>query len=354
MRQDAGNLRTIAGKNSIVSTTLFRIRFALQFWTSVLNNDHNFMKHILYILVFWTLCLMSFASANGQKLSDSELKTFLITATEKTSEYSNVFKNLTAEEIKIFETFDKDGKTKSRKKILSDLIVYEPEMGEGKLGEFRNVREVDGRKIKNSDKRTVKVFAGLAEAKSFEEELKKLNKESSRYDENLSVYGLTLTQFVPLASSLISSFKFEEIGRENIEGKEALVIKFQQTSVNPNINLKINAPDCFEISNTFYRGTVWLDLKNHRILRLFTELTAESAKFTEPFVTLRQEYYYQPSDFEIYLPRKIVSENFTPQTDKDVKLLLKTGKAKLLPQLQTRLIMEYKNFSKFNVTVKSN
>ena len=87
---------------------------------------------------------------------------------------------------------------------------------------------------------------------------------------------------------------------------------------------------------------------------MITELTAESAKFIEPFVTLRQEFYYQLSDFEIYLPRKIVSENFTPQTDKDIKLQLTTGKAKLHPQLQTRLIMEYKNFSKFDVTVKSN
>ena len=312
------------------------------------------MKHISSTLIFWALCLMSFASANGQKLSDSELKTFLTAATEKTSEYSNVFKNLTVEEIKTFETFDSDGKMKNRKKILSDLIVYEPENNKGNLGEFRNVREVDGKKIKNSEKRTVKIFAELANAKSFAEELKKLNKESSRYDENLSFYGISFTQPVPLASGLISSFEFKETGRENIEGKEASVIKFQQTSVNPNINFNIKAPDYFEISNTFYRGTIWLDLKNHRILKLITELTAESAKFTEPFVTLRQEYYYQPGDFEIYLPRKIVSENFTPQDDKDVKLLLKTGKAQLRPLLQTRLIMEYKNFSKFDVTVKSN
>jgi hypothetical protein len=317
------------------------------------NNRQAFMKNIPYILIFWTLCLISSASANAQKLSDSELRTFLTTATEKTSEYSNVFKNLTVEEVKTFETFDKDGKIKSRKKVLSDLIIYEPENNAGRLGEFRNVREVDGEKIKDSDKRTVKIFAELANARSFEEELKKLNKESSRYDENLSIYGTTLTQYVPLTTNIISSFKFEEIGRENIEGKDAVVIKFQQTSVNPDINLKINAPDYFEISHSLYRGTIWLDLKNHRILRLHTELTAESAKFIEPFVTLRQEYYYQPSDFEIYLPRKIVTENFTPQDDKNLKPLLKTGQAKLRPQLQTRLIMEYRNFSKFDVRVKS-
>jgi hypothetical protein len=282
------------------------------------------------------------------------LKTFLASASEKTSEYSNVFKNLKVEEIKTFEIFDKDGKIKSQKKVLSDLIIYEPENNQGKLGEFRNVREVDGEKIKNSEKRTVKVFTELANAKSFEEELKKLNKESSRYDENLSVNGLTSEQYVPLFSNMISSFKFEETGRENIEGKETVVIKFQQTASNPNINFKIQAPDIFEISNTFYRGTIWLDLKNQRILRLITELTLESAKFTEPFVMIRQEFNYQPSDFEIYVPRKIVSENFNPREDKDVKLQLKTGKAKLSPLLHTRLTMEYKNFSKYNITVKSN
>jgi hypothetical protein len=312
------------------------------------------MKYIPYLLIFPVLCMTLFTSANGQSLSDSELQTFLTAAVEKTSEYSNVFKNLTAEEIKTFETFNNDGKMKSRKTILSDLIVYEPETGGGKLSEFRNVREVDGKKIENSEKRTVKVFAELANTKTFEEELKKLNKESSRYDENLSINGFTLTQYVPLTSNIMPSFKFEETGRENIEGREALVLKFQQTSVNPDINLKIQAPDYFEISNTFYRGTVWLDVKSHRILRLITELTAESAKFIEPFVTLKQEFYYQPSKFEIYLPQKIVTENFTPRVDKDIKLLLKTGKVKLQPQLQTRLIMEYKNFSKFDVTAKSN
>ena len=312
------------------------------------------MKYIPHIFIFTAFYLILFSSANGQKLSDSELRTFLTRATEKTYEYSSIFKNLTVEETKTFETFGKDGKLKSQKKVLSDLIIYEPENSKGNLGEFRNVREINGKKIENSDKRTVKLFAELTDVKSFEEELKKLNKESSRFDENLSVYGFTLWQAVPLASNIISSFKFEEIGRENVEGNEALVIKFQQTTVNPDINLKIDAPDFLEISNTFSRGVIWLDLKNYKILRLTTEVTVDSAKFTEPFVVSRYEYYYQPSSFEIYLPRKIVTENFNPQADKKIKLLLKTGKTKLRSQLQTRLIMEYKNFSKFDVTVKSN
>lgn len=311
------------------------------------------MRRFPYILIFSALCLTSFISASSQKLSDSELQTFLAKATEKTSEYSDVFKNLTVEETKTFETFVGAGKLESQRKVLSDLIIYEPENNKGNFGEFRNVREIDGKKIKDSDKRTVKIFDKLADAKSFEEELKKLKRESSRFDEGLSFYGLTSSQDIPLFSNVISSFKFEEIGRENIEGKEAIIIKFQQIVANPNIIFKIDAPDFLEISNTFYRGAIWLDLKNYRILRLINEVTFDSARFTEPFVLLRQEYDYQPGDFEIYLPRKIVSESFNPQINKEAKLLLKTGKIKPISQMKTRLTMEYKNFSKFDVTVKS-
>lgn len=296
---------------------------------------------------------MSFASVTGQKLSEAELQEFLSKATEKTFEYSDVFKNLTVEETKTFETFDDTGKLKNQKKVLSDLIIYEPENNQGNLGEFRNVRAVNGKKIKNSDKRAVKIFAEITDATSFVEQLKKLKQESLRFDKDLSVYGLTLSQAVPLSSNLISSFKFEETGRENIEGNEALVLKFQQTSANPNINFKIDAPDSLAVSKTFYRGTVWLDLKNHRILRLIDELAVDSPKFTEPIVALKQEYYYQPGSFDAYLPRKIITENYSPQLSKTVKLLSKNGKAKIDSQLQTRLTMEYGNFSKFDITVKS-
>ncbi len=311
------------------------------------------MRQFLYTFIFFVICLISLSSANGQKLSDSELQTFLAKATQKTAEYSAVFKNLTAEETKTFEIFNETGKMIKRKNILSDLIIYEPENNKGNLGEFRNIREVDGKKIKDGEGRTIKVFTKLADAKSFAEELKKLNKESSRYDENVTFYGIVLNQALPLISDFFPSFEFEEIGRENIEGSDTIALKFQQTQVNPNINLKIKVPDFPEISNTFYRGIVWLDLKNYKVLRFVSELTLDSTKFTEPFVLIRERYFYQPGKFEIYLPQKIVVENFNPQISKTAKLLLKSGKINLGSRLQTRLIMEYKNFSKFDITVKS-
>jgi hypothetical protein len=312
------------------------------------------MKNFYFVFFFFAIYLTSFISVTGQKLSDRELQSILTKAAEKTSEYSQVFKNLTVEETKTFETFDENGSLKSQKKIISDLIIYEPENNKDNFGEFRNIREVDGQKIKDSDKRTVRLFAELANTKSFQEELKKLNKESSRYDKDLRFYGITSSQAFPLLPKLISSFKFDDIGRENIEGNASIVVRFQQIAANPNININIDTPDFLGVSNIFYRGIIWLDLKNYRILRFKSELLLDSEKFIEPFVFIQQEYFYQPGKFEIYLPQKIISENFNPQLDKQTKLLLKTGKAKINSRPQTRLLMEYKNFSIFDVKVKSN
>ncbi len=311
------------------------------------------MQKFFHIPIFFALFLTLFVSANGQTLSGTELQNLLAKATEKTSEYSDIFKNLTAEETKTFEIFDENGNLKNQKKVLSDLIVYEPENNKGSIGEFHNVRSVDGKKVSDSDKRALKVFAKLADAKSFAEELEKLNKESSRFDKGLKFYGLTSTQASPLAPNLISSFEFEETGREVIEGKKAVVVKFQQVAENPGINIKVEVPESLEVTKKNYRGTIWLDLNNYKVLKFVSEFAIDSAKFTELFVVIKEEYFYQPSNFGIYLPRKIVVENFSPQISNQAQML-KTDKFKITPTLQTRLTMEYKNYSKFNIKIKSN
>ena len=105
------------------------------------------MKSFLYTLIYFTIFLVSSASANGQKLSDSELQAFLAEATEKTSEYSAIFKNLSVEETKTFEIFDETERLENQLTVLSDLIIYESETDKSNLGEFRNIREVDGKVI---------------------------------------------------------------------------------------------------------------------------------------------------------------------------------------------------------------
>lgn len=316
------------------------------------------MKIIFRIIIILVLLNFFFTGANSQtvnaEMNEAELQKFVKNAGEKTEEYSEIFKNLSAEETKTIEVSDKNGNLEKRKTILSDLIIFVPETKSSEVKEFHNVREVDGKVIKNKDERAQKLFERLEKTDSIEKELDKIQKESLRFDKEISFYGFTLNQGFPLASNLVSSFKFEESGREIIDGNEVSVIKYQQISDNPAINFKITAPDYLEISKTFWRGTLWIDAKNQRLWRKSDEMTVESPKFVEPIVLLRQEYFYQPSNFNINLPSKIIFEHYHFVADKSAKLLLKNSKIDVKTRLAKRLTLEYKNFRKFDVNVKSN
>lgn len=311
------------------------------------------MKRPFLFFPFLAILLVQFINVNGQQTDKFQLQKLIGGASARAFEYSNEFKNLSAEEVKVFEVFDNSGKLESQRKVLSDLIIYESETQKDTLGEYRNIREVNGEKIKDGEKRTVRIFKKLGDAKSFEQELEKLRKESLRYDVGISLYGHTLFQAIPLSSNFVSSFKFEEVGRENIGESEAIVIKFQQTAVNPYIRFQINTPKALEVSDIFYRGQIWLDAKNLRILKLLTEVTLESPKFTEPFVFLRDEYFYQSGEFDIYLPSRIISEKFNVKIGKSEDPLLPKNKIKVDPQIETRVTTEFNKFSKFKVTAEA-
>ena len=106
-----------------------------------------------------------------------ELQKFLDEANEKTFAYSQTFKNLFPEESKTIETFDKNNVSEKKRLILSELIIYEPtaEPKNSSLEEFHNVREVDGKPMKNRDRRALKLFEKLSDTDSFEKELDKID-----------------------------------------------------------------------------------------------------------------------------------------------------------------------------------
>ncbi len=210
----------------------------------------NVMKEFLSLI--FLICSAYLTTISGQKMSAGQLQKFLTEASQKTEEYTGVFKNLSATETKIFENFDDNGRLNSRKALVSDFIVYESVTNKGNLAEYRNVRKIDGRPIKNADKRTVKLFEKIADADSFQKELEKLTKESLRYDKNLQFSGFTLFQNIPLAEDLKSSFIFKEIGREIVDGNEVIVVSFQQTAPHVNIKFNISAPKFLQISNSFF------------------------------------------------------------------------------------------------------
>ena len=57
--------------------------------------------------------------------------------------YDAAFRNLTAEETKVSEEFERDGRLKQRRVTVSDLVVYQSQRDQVDTTEYRDIRSVD-------------------------------------------------------------------------------------------------------------------------------------------------------------------------------------------------------------------
>src|SRR4051794_32329494 len=61
--------------------------------------------------------------------------------------YDATFRNLTAEETKVSEEFERDGRMKQRRVTIADLVVYQSQRDSKETTEYRDIRSVDGKPI---------------------------------------------------------------------------------------------------------------------------------------------------------------------------------------------------------------
>ncbi|MEP7075332.1 MAG: hypothetical protein ABI878_05935, partial [Acidobacteriota bacterium] len=190
------------------------------------------VKMVFFLLITFG----SIASLRAQQPSQPLLDNILDKAGEETLKYIDSFKNLLSEETKTIETFDKHGEVKKTKTIKSTFLVYQLTKDETRSAEFRNVVSVDGKPLDNADKRTQDFFTKVSSAESSSKELEQLYKESSRYDGDLVVDGLTLFQSLVLAKNLRPLFAFSYVGTTVKDGTSVYEIAYQQTKGSPDIS----------------------------------------------------------------------------------------------------------------------
>lgn len=288
------------------------------------------------------------------------LETILKNADAQTKVYREEFKNLLSEEVKTFETFDKNGDFKKRSVIESNFIIYQSSKNEKISTEYRNVFKVDGKPVGDNEKRTVELFENIAKADSVADELERIQRENSRYDKTLRVNGLTLLQSPILAEYSRPFFSFNLAGRENLGGAENFVIEYLQIKPSPyvlineessdpnkiTIGFALDLPRTLNKFNLFLRGKLWIDAQTFQIRREERELFAQTETSVAPLVLLRSEFEYQPSDFGILVPKKF-SFTYYEVKSKDKGREISTV-------LDTKATFEYAKFSKSDVEVKSN
>lgn len=288
----------------------------------------------------------------------STVDEILPNAEQQAVNYQQTFTNLLGEETKTFEDFDKNGKSKNSRVIVSNFIVYQSIKNPNIITEYRNVVKVDGKSIGDTDKRIQDFFEKLGKSVSIEQELEGIQKESSRYDKNLEISGFTLLQAPILAEHIRPAFDFRLDGHDTIDGNDVFVVTYQQKTKSPYVFFNVEKPASDKLfinynydlpgsikdsANPLMNGKLWIDAKTFQIWREERRLTIQAAELKNPVTVIENEFEYQKSDLGILTPKRITFTDYVVKSKKGEISTVKDSKA----------TFEYKNFTKADVEVKS-
>jgi hypothetical protein len=275
-------------------------------------------------------------------------------AANQVPNYLSTFRNLISQESKTFTRYSKDGDVKKTKKVVSTFIVYPSAKDENRIAEYRNVISVEGKPVGNPEGRAKDFFERVVKSESSQAELRKIEDESSRYDE-IAVNGLTLFEGVPLLEHLRQYFSFKLTGTEKIDGYDAYRVDYKQVRASPYISVNESTvpsdgkmPVIYELesdvsgpANERLRGTIWIDANTSQIRREKRQMTIQPENFARRVIAADNEFEYQNSDFGILTPRRITYTSYRIDRKNDTSVK------------EDSITLEYEKFTRPDVEVKS-
>lgn len=214
---------------------------------------------------------------------------------------------------------------------------------------------MDGKPVEDVDKRAQDFFNKVVQAESSKKEIDQLTKESARFDGDYIITGLTLFQSPVLAENMRPYFDFQLKSRSVVDGAEVYEITYQQTKESPAIKINSkNEPAATDrgfdydidsdVSNDLngrIRGTLWIDTLTFQVRREHRELTVQPVDTPSPMPVIINDFDFKPSDFSILTPSRIthVQSRVRSKGEPPIK--------------EIEVTMEYTNFSKPDVEIKS-
>jgi len=301
------------------------------------------LKHILRSLVLLSFIGpgASFSQQPTPAAPDAaQTAELLRKARIRRAEYREGFKDLTAEETQRIEEYGNEG-LKRRREVVSDLIIYQSQLNNSFMAEYRNVRAVDGKAVAGRERRVEQLFGRLARADTARKELERITRESSRYDLDYSADGLTIHQGLPLEERAAPYYRFTVAGREQIDGRDTIVVDYQQVAKDPEQQIKLSLPGKLKGAEALYRGRLWLDHDTARLRREVREWTLHHPSLAVPLIFMKFEFSYADSRFGILTPTRIVFSSYTRGRDGA------GGAPELL--LGGKVVFEYGGFRRFDV-----
>jgi hypothetical protein len=311
------------------------------------------MQYLSRILPPAAISVLFFAGQIvGQQPAVPPIETILTSAAEQRNAYINEFRNLLSQETKTFEIYDKNGAPKKKRVIVSTFIVYQSPTNNS-IGEFRNIVSVDGRKVENADKRAQEFFEEIAQLERSAREWERIEKEGSRYDETISINGLTLFQAVVLAENIRPAFEFKLEGTEMFDSRQVYVVSYKQVraskyiSMDPNRIVGDGKPELVydlqldENAVARVTGRFWIDAETFQIRKEERRVVTQDNASSPPNVATETTLEYQNSPFTILTPKRLTFTQHRPA---------KTGRE---PRKELSITFDYENFTKPDVEVKS-
>jgi hypothetical protein len=257
--------------------------------------------------------------------------------------YRSLFRDLTAEEKRVFELYKKTGELDTRRQTVSDLIVYASQRDPNKVAEYRNIREVDGKPVKNQLERVEKLFDRVSKADSPGKELDRINRESARYDLDTQFTGYTVLNAFAAWKQSRRIFKYEFAGRERLRDQELVVIKFEQTEFVKNL-FGLRHYEKLNVTGPLMRGQYWLDPQTGRLWRERHEIFFRDNAQPRTFKAIEVDYDFISGEQGIWLPQRILFQYFNPlKSDKGFPVEM---------YLSVRITHEYGPFRRFEVKAR--
>lgn len=303
----------------------------------------NIFCQILFCLIFFPLI----------GYSQISILQIIEKADEQRGIYQETFKNLFAKEIKTSQSFNKNGNLTEQRKIESNFLVYQSQKDESAVSEYRSIFKVNNVANTDSDKNAEIFFNNLLKLNSADEELRRIQFENTKFDQDLAVSGLTLLQAPVLAAHLRPYFDFKILGKENGQ----YIIAFQQIKPSPfvlinnnyssetklTMDFGINLPNSIGQPNPAVRGKLWIDEKTFQLWREERELTIQPNKVTNPLVVFKVNFEFEKTKLKILVPKRINLISY---------LIMKKRKG-IISQKNAQIDFEYTDFGCADVTVKS-
>jgi hypothetical protein len=228
--------------------------------------------------------------------------------------YSKALGDLIGEELKTFETRNLRDALKRTRRIQSDILIYRSGISDGSRAELRIVKAVNDKPVPDAAARGERLIAELEKTSTVIGELNRLQRESTRYDDTVEIYGVTLNQATVLHRLIRPVFRFEATVGEALNGRKVFVVNYLQTEPTPTIafnppadvgaliTINTKLPRGARVFDLRLRGTLWIDVETFRVWREERDviLAREPAL---PLIT--SSHYYAVSEFGVLLPTRI-------------------------------------------------